>query len=428
MHTLAEQLNKDLVGTVAGDLLSSTGKNLYFPKGIVVQAQEAAAKATRYNATAGIAQSGYQPMILESVKSSLSGLTNREAVNYAPTGGIPGLRSHWQEELMVKNPGLKNKRFSLPLVTGGITHGIAVSADLFADKHTTVILPDLSWENYSLIFQAKHELLLVSFPFFDHNNQFHCNGLKQAISRAETEKLIIILNFPHNPTGYTPLKQEADLIVSIITEAAEAGKTIAVICDDAYFGLFWDPGAFNESLFCRFADSHEHVLAVKLDGATKEDFAWGLRTGFITFAGKSLSTDIQSAALEQKTLGAIRSSISSASMASQSLLYKAYTSPGYHAEKAAAMESLQKRFEAVKKFTELHPHRNLAALPFNSGYFLCLKTTGIDAEKLRQKLLEEKQIGTVSIGPDYLRVAYSCVDEPDIDELLTEIWNSAEEL
>ena len=39
-----------------------------------------------------------------------------------------------------------------------------------------------------------------------------------------------------------------------------------------------------ESLFGKFANLHPRILWIKLDGATKEEFVWGFRTGFITFA------------------------------------------------------------------------------------------------------------------------------------------------
>ena len=58
-----------------------------------------------------------------------------------------------------------------------------------------------------------------------------------------------------------------------------------MLCDDAYFGLFYHLGgeSMTESLFGKLTGRHPNLLAVKLDGATKELFVWGLRCGFITF-------------------------------------------------------------------------------------------------------------------------------------------------
>ena len=84
-----------------------------------------------------------------------------------------------------------------------------------------------------------------------------------------------------------------------------------VVTDDAYFGLFYED-SMKESLFGKLANMHPRVLAIKLDGATKEEFVWGFRTGFITFAdGHDYENAQVIAALEKKTMGIIRARITS---------------------------------------------------------------------------------------------------------------------
>ena len=58
---------------------------------------------------------------------------------------------------------------------------------------------------------------------------------------------------------------------------------MVAITDDAYFGLFYDDRAMKESIFTKLLDRHSNLMAVKLDGATKENYVWGLRVGFITY-------------------------------------------------------------------------------------------------------------------------------------------------
>ena len=55
-------------------------------------------------------------------------------------------------------------------------------------------------------------------------------------------------------------------------------------------------------------------------------------------------------------------------------------------------------------------------------------TIGIDAEELRQKLLNEKGIGTIQIDSCTLRVAFSSIEENLIEKVYTEIYNTAEEM
>ena len=51
-------------------------------------------------------------------------------------------------------------------------------------------------------------------------------------------------------------------------------------------GLVFRDGIYQESIFTLLADAHPGVLAVKIDGATKEDCVWGYRVGFLTYGFK----------------------------------------------------------------------------------------------------------------------------------------------
>jgi len=74
----------------------------------------------------------------------------------------------------------------------------------------------------------------------------------------------------------------------LIKEVAQKDCDVLVICDDAYFGLAYESDIYGESLFGALSKLHERVLAVKVDGPTKEDYVWGLRMGFITFGSAGL--------------------------------------------------------------------------------------------------------------------------------------------
>jgi aspartate/methionine/tyrosine aminotransferase len=131
----------------------------------------------------------------------------------------------------------------------------------------------------------------------------------------------VVLNFPQNPSGYTITEAEADRIVSILTDTAAAGTYVLAVTDDAYFGLFYESETLQESLFARLVRGASRILAVKLDGATKENYVWGLRVGFITYGGTfNGDTAPLFDALERKTAGCIRGTISNASHLSQTIL------------------------------------------------------------------------------------------------------------
>jgi aspartate/methionine/tyrosine aminotransferase len=138
----------------------------------------------------------------------------------------------------------------------------------------------------------------------------------------------------------------------------------------------------KESLFTRLAGAHPRLLAIKLDGASKEDFAWGLRLAFMTYgiAGGQGAYE----ALEKKTGGCIRGTISNSPNVSQELLVRAMGDPDYNSQKAEKFTVLKRR-----------------------------------AEKARKVLADPKfaEVWVISASDTDIRVAHSCVDEGDIADL-----------
>jgi aspartate/methionine/tyrosine aminotransferase len=175
------------------------------------------------------------------------------------------------------------------------------------------------------------------------------------------------------------------------------------------------------------ADLHENVLAIKADGPTKEDFAWGFRAGFVTFASKGL-TDAQYTALVTKFMAAIRSSVSCSSTPSQSLVMHALKDEVHEKQKLECRNMLKRRYDLVRAFVNNHKSEVLEPLPFNSGYFMSFHVEGGIAEELRVKLLKDKGIGVIQIDPYTLRVAFSSIDEEKIEEVYSQIYDVAEEM
>ena len=403
INPLAQELNDALKGTTPGELLSDVGTRLYFPKGIIAQSAEAKKLGKTANGTIGTTVVEGKPIVLPSIKKYVPDLTSSELVGYAPTAGNPDLRAMWKESIIRKNPLLKDKKFSLPVVVPGLTAGISYLADHFLDETKPLVAADPSWDNYVLIAEARRNAKFVQFKMFK-DGKFNIEGLKETMQKqAESGSVRILLNFPQNPSGYSPTSGEAKQLVSIVKEIAEKGAKVMVWCDDAYFGLNYEDNIEKQSLFAYLCDLHENVLAAKIDGPTKEDFAWGFRTGFITFGCKGLS-DAQYEALVKKLMAAIRSSVSCAATPSQSLILKAASDGKLEEEKAEFRKILERRYKLVRDFVSTHESKFIKPLPFNSGYFMSFDTMSIDAEKLRQKLLNDRGIGTISIDVKTLRV------------------------
>jgi aspartate/methionine/tyrosine aminotransferase len=419
MNPLAAELNQTIEREAPAvmRMLSALGRELYFPKGILTQTAEANQKAHRFNATIGEAREAKKSMGLDAILCHFSDLTADAVLPYAPSAGRADIRKAWLAEIREKNPSLGDTPISLPVVTSGITHGLSTVADMFVDEGDLVLFPDKLWGNYLLVFSVKRGAKAGRYPLLDIDKGLDVEGFRKTIAEnAGRGKLIVLFNFPNNPTGYSITAAEADSIHDILVETAEGGCDIVALCDDAYFGLFFAEEVMKESLFTRLAAAHERILAIKLDGASKEDFAWGLRLAFMTYgiAGGRGAYE----ALEKKTGGCIRGTISNSPNVSQELLMRAMNDPDYKAQKAEKFEVLKRRANVAR--TVLTDPKFAAAwtpYPFNSGYFMCLKMHGLDAEAYRIRLLDEYGVGVISTSDTDIRVAHSSVDEADIPAL-----------
>ncbi len=428
IHELAQGLNTALSGTIIDSMLSNFGKRIYFPKGIIAQSVEAKKMGNTANATIGMSCIDRKPIILPSVQKELPNLSTAEAVAYAPTAGDLELRELWKKSLVEKNPSLENKLFSLPVVVPGLTAGISYLSDLFIDEEDTLLAANPSWDNYPLIVQTRRNASFAQFSMFK-NGGFDTESFAQAMkNEAKKGSVRLMLNFPQNPSGYSPTKDEAKTICSIIKEVADSGTKIMVWLDDAYFGLNYEDNIETQSLFAFLADIHENVLAVKIDGPTKEDYVWGFRAGFLTFASKGLLQEHYDA-LIQKLMGTIRSSVSCAASPSQSIMKKVLSNPDVKAEKAAFYTILEERYRTVCAFLKTKEnHAVLEPLPFNSGYFMSLHCKNINAESLRQKLLSEHGIGIIAIDECTIRIAFSSIDNDLIQTVYEKVFTVAEEM
>lgn len=444
MNQLAIELNETLRRDspfVLG-MLSELGRELYYPKGILTQTAEAKQKATRYNATIGIAKENGQAMHLGSVMKHFTGISPDELFPYAPSPGRPELRAKWKELLPKKNPSLMGKTYSLPVVTNGITHGLSIVADMFVERGDLVLVPEMHWGNYNMIFGVRRGAIVAKYPLFAADGvrfdtvRFRRTILKHLTDRLRgakpkqvaERKIVVVLNFPNNPTGYSPTEAEAKIICDVLEEAAERDCEVLAVCDDAYFGLFYEPDVLKESVFAQLADRHEKLLAVKLDGATKEDYAWGFRTGFITFSTSDATSNSYDA-LEKKTSGLIRGTISNCPHHSQSILLKAMSDCAYQREREEKLGILKARAAKVREVLAQDRFADAwTPYPFNSGYFMCLRLNGVDAEAYRIRLLDEYRIGVIAAGDSDIRVAFSCIEVDDVSPLFDAMFQCAREM
>lgn len=392
----------------AAALLSPLGRRAALPQGIPQQSEQA--RGCVRQATIGEITGGDgRPLTLPSIARHFTGLDPVQAFRYAPQRGLPGLRQAWRERLEREGELL----LSQPVVCSGITHAMSLVADLFSSEATPVIVAEPYWDNYDNIFTLRTGAPITTFPFYD-GGRYNVAGLRDTLATL-TGPAVLILNFPANPTGYSPVRSEVAGIVAAITQHP---LPLCVVCDDAYQGLFFEADVYDKSLFgplSRAADP-ARTLVCKVDGATKELVFFGGRVGFLTFSAPGRAGE----ALAEKAAVIVRSTISSASAPAQSAVLSALKSPTIAAEQQSVHAILKARYRAL--MTALRD-AGLDPAPCNSGCFAMIRLPDhLDADAVRRRLISEQSVGTVSIpSANGIRIAFCSMEAEEIPDLVRRI-------
>jgi aspartate/methionine/tyrosine aminotransferase len=407
----ADALNARLKAAhpAAASLLSDVGRRIYFPKG--VPAQSAEAKGCPVNATIGQYTDGHGGAeALVAIRDGIgAGVSLEDAVLYPAQGGVPALRDTWRARLVAT----AGESIGRPLVTAGLTQGLATVADLFVDAETDVIVPDPCWGNYNLIFGVRRGGNLVRWRLLD-GDRVDVAGLRALLSSC-TRKTVLVLNFPSNPVGFSPSVADAHAIVDALSACP---VPLLVVTDDAYMGMVWDDTCMAGSLFdAVVAAALPRVVPVKIDGATKELFFFGGRVGFLTFG----LTGEPAAVLEDKAMGVLRATTSTTAAPSQALVLRALRDPDLAVQRARILERIRARHDRLRDGLA---KAGVETLPFNAAFFVLLKVRG-DAEQARKALLAEG-VGVVAFpAAGALRVSYASVALEDIDMLVAALARHA---
>ena len=164
-------------------------------------------------------------MFLQCIQDKLSAFDPKDIYPYAPPAGKPELRSLWREKMVRENPSMAGKHFSNPVVTNALTHGLSIVGDMFVDAGDHLVLPDMLWGNYNLTFGTCNGGIVKKYPTFTESGGFDVDAFKAVLKNTAEEKgkAVVLLNFPNNPSGYTPTVDEGEAMVAAILEVAESG-------------------------------------------------------------------------------------------------------------------------------------------------------------------------------------------------------------
>ncbi len=389
-------------------LLSELGRRVALPMGIPSQSKEAGKAHTK--ATIGqLTDDDGNPITLPSIAAHAPGDLG-DTFKYAPLAGIQALREAWLDHQR-DVAGVEVGGITLPMVTHGLTHGVALTRDLFVDDATHIVLPRPNWENYEHLYGLYSNPTFHFWDLFDDEGRLNLAGFDACLQdTADAPKRIVVLNFPHNPTGYSPTLDEAEALMARI--AGSATPTVWLF-DDAYQGVVFEDGVQPFSLFWEALSvvDHAHSLVCKVDGATKEFAFFAARVGFITFGAPEAAIP----AIESKLLGLIRGHIGSPNGPSQTMLLQALRNlDEVREEQAAVLEQMRVRYERLKELLADIDSPELQVLPFNSGYFAVIRVHGVDADTLRKHLIDAYSVGTIAL-PDIngIRIAFCSTERLD---------------
>ncbi len=408
-------------------VLSPLGRRAFFPRDIPFQAGQA--RDTTYNGTIGIFTDGHGNAVPLPSMGKVVQLPKDEhnrAFLYSPVGGIPEVREAWRTWQRREQP--EELVTSLPVVTAGLAHGLALAADLFGGEGRHVAVPEPFWGNYRQTFGIRTGAKVVGAPSYA-DGRFRPEVFADALASApEGEPALVIVNFPSNPGGYCPTREErAEIRRSLIAVAEK--RPLVVICDDAYTGVVYDPEIPKASMFWELLGTHPRLFPVKVDGATKEYSFFGGRVGFLTFGFAPDSAVGE--ALTSKTMGLVRAGIGSPGATSQIILLQALKS-GKAAEEIAGVQAIaDARYSALAPCLQALDPELLRPLPFNAGYFVLMElpeSLGLSPDEIRLHLIAEHDTGVVAIKPNYLRLAICSVAAEQIPEMVRRVEKGVREL
>ena len=88
----------------------------------------------------------------------------------------------------------------------------------------------------------------------------------------------------------------------------------------------------------------------------------------------------------------------------------AYSDPAYVKQKREKYAVLKKRYRIIRCLLKTHPEwrDQFEPMPFNSGYFMCVKPKGAGAEEVRKRLIEGYSTGVIVLS-GLIRIAFSTV-------------------
>ncbi|MHA2123305.1 MAG: aminotransferase class I/II-fold pyridoxal phosphate-dependent enzyme, partial [Promethearchaeota archaeon] len=440
------------------DTFSELGKRIFLPDGIFYWSGRAK-KEAEIIGTIGSAfgferdfidggSSEWLPCYLNEI-SEYTQLPIKEIVPYSSIGGLIETREIWKRWVIQKSTYDKEKEASeisrlkkyitTPIVTAGVTNGIFQCSALFLNPGEYIIAPNKRWGNYDNIISKFIGAKIKSFEFFK-DQHFNLESLESAIKEIAQfqDKIVLILNFPNNPTGYMPSNVEVKEIIALLREQQSIqDKPFIVLVDDAYEPYVYTEDAANRSIFYELHQIDDDIIPIKLDGITKELLIYGGRIGFITYGLKPrwVKNDEELTTLKSeihnKLEGFTRATISNCNSFYQRVTQKIFTEKGVEqilSSRKKVRDLLKSRYEEINSGLAKINNPDVSVDPNSGGFFIFLNLNPdkIKAAEFADHLLKNYKVGIIPIekpneNVNGIRIAYCSINLGDIPELIKRI-------
>lgn len=154
------------------------------------------------------------------------------------------------------------------MILGSPIEGIYLSMQVVLKKNDHVVVLSPAYD--ALYNVAEHLCGNVSRWYLKNDGLKWFLDFDQLVSVLRANTKLLVLNFPHNPTGYIPSQKDISRIIQICTKYG-----VLIFSDEIYYGLELNPN----NCFKSIADQTAHC--VTMSGASKGLGLPGLRFGWL---------------------------------------------------------------------------------------------------------------------------------------------------
>lgn len=323
---------------------------------------------------------------------------------YTPARGLPEVReaaAHWFGQQF----GLDYNKENV-MVTAGAKPALVMALMALVDAGDRILLPAPYWPSYPEMVRLAGGVP-IDLPALPEQ-EFVCSGTQIDQAVAEGGAKGIVMNFPNNPSGAVPSRDE----IAEILAAAER-HDLWILSDEIYANLIYD--GLEHFSPAGLPGGAERVLVV--NGATKSHSMTGWRVGFL--AGPKQIID---------AAGRIQSqAIGNPCTISQHAVMRVCYQEG-HAEVSRRLKSFDQRRQFLH--TAINAIQGIKLrLPKGAFYGLVdvrevCNRWGIDDQEFAERLLIEGLVatvpGTAFCIPGFIRLSYAA-SMTDLEGAVTRI-------